>query len=49
VNYVDCDKNKDICIREGIQGYPTWKINGESYPGIQQLERLASLSGCILE
>ncbi len=48
VNYVDCDYNKDKCNLEGIQGYPTWKINDESYPGVQQLERLSQISGCEL-
>lgn len=48
VDYVDCDKNKDTCNAEGISGYPTWKINGESYPGTQQLTRLGELTGCEL-
>ena len=48
VDYIDCDKNKDVCLSAGIKGYPTWKINGESYPGEQSLERLAQLSGCEL-
>ncbi|MFH1589218.1 MAG: thioredoxin domain-containing protein [archaeon] len=48
VDFVDCDKNKDACLRAGVEGYPTWKINGTLYPGEQPLERLASLSGCEL-
>lgn len=31
--------------QEGLQGYPTWKINGELYSGAQPLQRLAELSG----
>lgn len=46
VNYIDCDKEADICSVEGIRGYPTWKINGESYPGVKSFEMLESLSGC---
>lgn len=45
VNYVDCDLKKDECISAGITGYPTWRIDGQSYPGVQQLELLAELTG----
>ena len=48
VDYIDCDKNKELCTTEEIRGYPTWKINGESYPSVQSLEKLAQLSGCDL-
>jgi len=45
VDYVDCDKNKKVCIDAGVEGYPTWVVNEENYPGEQSLERLAELSG----
>lgn len=45
VNYIDCDKKREECSSAGVQGYPTWKINGQNYPGEQSLERLAQLSG----
>jgi len=45
IDYIDCDKNMQECLSEGIQGYPTWKINGENYPGIQTIKKLAELSG----
>ncbi|MFH1770777.1 MAG: thioredoxin domain-containing protein [archaeon] len=48
VNFVDCDKNRDECLGEGVEGYPTWKINDNLHPGEQALERLAALSGCEL-
>ena len=48
VDYVNCDYNKDECILEGVTGYPTWKINGESYSGVQSFERLSQLTGCEL-
>ncbi len=48
IDYTDCDINKETCLIEGITGYPTWKINGESYPGEQSLETLAKLAGCEL-
>ena len=47
-DYINCDKNKEVCLIEGVKGYPTWKINGESYPGVQNLETLANLTGCNL-
>ena len=48
VNYVNCDYNGDECVVAGVGGYPTWKINGELYPGVQSLERLSQLTGCKL-
>tara|TARA_Y100000310_G_scaffold319200_1_gene374189 strand:+ start:625 stop:1002 length:378 start_codon:yes stop_codon:yes gene_type:complete len=44
VNYIDCDRNRDACADANIRGYPTWNVNGESYPGEQSLERLAQLA-----
>jgi len=49
VSYIDCDKNSGACADAGVQGYPTWEIDGELYPGEQPLNKLASLSGCTLE
>ena len=48
IDYTDCDLESTTCSTEGVQGYPTWKINGESYPGVQQFTRLAQLTGCEL-
>ena len=48
VNYVNCDFESEVCLRARIQSYPTWIINGQSYPGVQPLETLASLTGCRL-
>ena len=48
VNYVDCDKDRAICEEAGIEGYPTWIIDGKAYPGEQKLETLAMLSECEL-
>ena len=45
INYTDCDKNQEACSEAGISGYPTWKINNQTYPGGQSIERLAQLSG----
>jgi thiol-disulfide isomerase/thioredoxin len=51
--YVECDPAGDnpqesLCQQQGIQGYPTWVISGNKYPGEQTLDKLASLSGCSL-
>ncbi|MFC1768656.1 thioredoxin domain-containing protein [Nanoarchaeota archaeon] len=48
VNYVDCDRSSDVCKKEGIRSYPTWKINGAQYLGGQTPARLATLTGCEL-
>ena len=49
VDYVNCDFNQAECNLAGVEGYPTWLINGEIYQGVQSLEALSSLSGCQLE
>jgi len=48
VTFIDCDYNRDACVEAGISGYPTWRINGQNYPGLQSLEKLSSLTGCEL-
>lgn len=48
VEYINCDKERETCLLEGVQGYPTWKFEGQSYPGTQQLETLSQLTGCEL-
>jgi|SRR3990167_5021094 len=48
INYINCDKNGETCLIEGVEGYPTWKINEESYQGEQTLENLAQITGCEL-
>ncbi|NQU78848.1 hypothetical protein HQ545_03705 [Candidatus Woesearchaeota archaeon] len=48
VNYVECTENPDACTNAGIDGFPTWIINNEKYPGKQQFSKLSSLTGCSL-
>lgn len=48
--YVECDARgqnpqTEVCQAQSLQGFPTWEINGELYPGVQPLQRLAELSG----
>jgi hypothetical protein len=47
LNMIDCitDKNKKICINEGIEGTPTWIINNVKYEGVQPIEKLKELTG----
>jgi len=52
VQYVECavegqpQVQTEECTKAGISGYPTWVINGKSYPGEQTLDSLAKLTGC---
>ncbi|MEA5452300.1 thioredoxin domain-containing protein [Leptolyngbya sp. CCNP1308] len=50
VPYVECAADGDnpqpeLCEQKGIQGYPTWEIEGQLYPGVKSLDDLATLSG----
>jgi glutaredoxin len=47
INFVDCDADAAACTDAGIQGYPTWIINGTSYAGEQNIYDLAKNSGCV--
>lgn len=51
VEYIECDARgedpqPERCQIEGISGYPTWKINGQTMTGVRSLEQLASIAGC---
>jgi len=46
VNFVNCDQDKAECSSNQVKGYPTWKINGQLYPGARELASLKQLSGC---
>lgn len=48
VNFVNCDYDSQACTNAGVEGYPTWNINGNIYPGEKTLEQISSLSGCSL-
>jgi uncharacterized membrane protein len=50
INYVECDPrgkgaNPRLCQEKGIEGYPTWEVDGRLYPGAMPLQVLAELSG----
>jgi uncharacterized membrane protein len=49
INYIECNPDAEnskssLCIKKGIEGYPTWEINGELYEGAKSLKELARLS-----
>jgi hypothetical protein len=35
----------ELCRQQEIQGFPTWIIKGQKYPGVQSPAKLAELSG----
>ncbi|MEO1182559.1 MAG: vitamin K epoxide reductase family protein [Cyanobacteria bacterium J06636_28] len=50
VTYVECDEEgidpqPNACRAAGVQSYPTWEINGQTYAGVQSLQSLAAASG----
>ena len=47
VTFIDCDKYPDDCKAAGVEGYPTWKINGTNYPGEQNFYTLAKNADCL--
>ncbi|MBF2066587.1 MAG: vitamin K epoxide reductase family protein [Calothrix sp. C42_A2020_038] len=47
---VECAKDSPVgkpqdCQAAGIEGFPTWVINGQKYSGVQNLDQLAKASG----
>jgi uncharacterized membrane protein/glutaredoxin len=50
LNLVECDPQgrnaqPKLCQSKGIEGFPTWEINGNLDSGAKSLEKLAQLSG----
>lgn len=50
IDHVECDPKGEnarpqLCQAAGVRGYPTWEINGRTYPGLRTLEQLAAISG----
>ncbi len=44
LNKIDCFYEPERC--EGIQGTPTWDIDGNLYSGVQEIDTLRELTGC---
>jgi hypothetical protein len=43
LDYVDCDKEDELCAEKGIEAFPTWQINGQLYPGYYPPPKLVEL------
>ena len=52
VKYIECGPlggpQTLACQQAGINSYPAWDIKGNRYTGVQQLSKLAELTGCQL-
>lgn len=49
IDYVNCDFNQQVCNAQGVEGYPTWKINGKLIgAGVQTFSTLATAANCEL-
>ena len=46
LDIIDCVYDMESCTLAGIQATPTWIISGQSYRGVQQLDRLQEITGC---
>lgn len=45
LNIVNCLENPQECIDIGIEGTPTWMIDGQRYERVQSVEKLKELTG----
>jgi hypothetical protein len=48
-NITECDlskENRQKCLDSGIEGTPTWVIDGKKYEGAQSIKQLKELTGC---
>lgn len=43
LDYVECASDDDRCVSENVEAFPTWKIDGQLYPGFQELSKLKML------
>lgn len=43
---IDCWYERDLCLNKGVQGTPTWIIDGKQYIGVQEIETLRRITGC---
>ena len=44
--YIECTEEQATCDSEGVQGYPTTKINGVVYSGDRTIQAIAQETGC---
>tara|TARA_Y100000748_G_C15191212_1_gene369553 strand:+ start:25 stop:444 length:420 start_codon:yes stop_codon:yes gene_type:complete len=43
LDYVSCEENEQLCSEKGIEAFPTWQINGQTYPGYYSPDKLLDL------
>lgn len=43
LNYVECEDEPQRCEQDGIEAFPTWKIDGQLYSGYQDTAKLKAL------
>lgn len=43
LNYVECEDEPERCQQDGIEAFPTWKIDGQLYSGYQDVAKLKAL------
>jgi len=48
LNYIKCIDNEQLCNEKGVEITPTWEINGKTYSGVLNFDKLSELSGCEL-
>lgn len=46
ITFVDCDLDKQACVRNNVESYPTWIIGDKRAVGLQSMKQLSDLSGC---
>lgn len=46
INFMDCSLEPTECLIQGIESYPTWKMNNKTREGLVSLENLEIWSGC---
>ena len=54
VQYVECSKDgvdsqAALCKERNVPGYPTWEIDGQLFPGEQELEELQEIVQDIIQ
>ena len=48
IPYIECSKEglnsqNGLCKERDVPGYPTWEINGQLFPGEQELDELEDI------
>ncbi len=44
LKYVNCEQNRAVCEKAGVQGLPSWQVNGRMIIGFRQLDDLKAMS-----